>query len=64
MKKQEMTTTLTEKSEELRKEMVQLNELFNQKKEQLTRIEGALEALSVLEPDDPLPAPEEGGTEE
>ena len=38
MKKQEMTTTLTEKSEELRKEMVQLNELFNQKKEQLTRI--------------------------
>ena len=32
MKKQEMTTTLTEKSEELRKEMVQLNELFNQKK--------------------------------
>ena len=64
MKKQEMTTTLTEKSEELRKEMVQLNELFNQKKEQLTRIEGALEALSALEPDDSPEVVDEGATEE
>ena len=54
MKKAEMTTTLTEKSEELRKEMVQLQDAFNAKKEQLTRIEGALEALSVLESDDPV----------
>ena len=59
-----MTDTLTEKSGELRKEMVQLQEAFNAKKDQLARLEGALEALSVLEPDDPLPAPEEGGTEE
>ena len=59
-----MTKTLTEKSEGLKSEMVQLQDAFNQKKDQLARIEGALEALSVLEPDDPLPAPEEGGTEE
>ena len=44
--------------------MVQLNELFNQKREQLTRIEGALEALSALEPDDSPEVVEEGGTEE
>ncbi len=59
-----MTTTLTEKSEELRKEMVQLQDAFNAKKEQLTRIEGALEALSVLESDDPVSPVQEGGSEE
>ena len=64
MKKAEMTTTLTEKSEELRKEMVQLQDAFNAKKEQLTRIEGALEARSGLEADDPVSPVQEGGSEE
>ena len=64
MKKQEMTNTLSEKSEELKKEMVQLQEAFNAKKDQLARIEGALEALSVLEPDDDQSITEEGGSEE
>ena len=59
-----MTNTLSEKSEELKKEMVQLQEAFNAKKDQLARIEGALEALSVLEPDDDQSITEEGGSEE
>ncbi len=61
-----MTTTLTERAETLRKELVELQNEFNVKKEQLIRIEGALEALgaldSVEEPDQDA-APSDSETE-
>ena len=49
MKKQEMIDTLTKQGQDIKKELVQLQDSFNVKKEQLIRIEGALEALSILE---------------
>ena len=49
MKKQEMIDTLTKQGQDIRKELIQIQESFNSKKEQLIRIEGALEALSILE---------------
>lgn len=49
MKKQEMTEMLTKQAQDLRQEIIKLQETFNLKKDQLIRIEGALEALSVLE---------------
>ncbi len=52
MKQQEMTTTLTERAETLRTELVELQNEFNTKKEQLIRIEGALEALGALDSDE------------
>ena len=44
-----MINTLTNNREELKKELIQLQDSFTAKKEQLIRIEGALEALTVLE---------------
>ena len=49
MNKTEMTAQLTQRSEELRKELVQMQEAFNNRKEQLIKVEGALEALSILD---------------
>lgn len=49
MKKEEMINHLTQRSEELKKEMIQIQESFNLKKEQLIKIEGALEVLSILD---------------
>lgn len=57
MKKQEMIDTLTKQGQDIKKELVQLQDSFNVKKEQLVRIEGALEALSILE-DETLSEPE------
>jgi len=51
MKKQEMIDTLTKQGQEIRKELVEMQQTFAAKKEMMTRIEGALEALSALEPD-------------
>jgi hypothetical protein len=58
MKKQEMIDTLTKQGQDIKKELVQMQESFNAKKEQLVRIEGALEALSIVELEDPaIPEP-------
>lgn len=51
MKKDEMIEFLKKQSEELSKELQSLQESFNIRKEKLIRIEGALEALTALEPD-------------
>tara|TARA_B100001094_G_scaffold312685_1_gene349609 strand:- start:400 stop:630 length:231 start_codon:yes stop_codon:yes gene_type:complete len=53
MKKQEMFDTLTNQGQEIRKELTEMQQTFTVKKEMLNRIEGALEALSALEPDEP-----------
>ena len=58
MKKQEMIDTLTKQGQDIKKELVQMQESFNAKKEQLIRIEGALEALAIVENEDPaIPEP-------
>ena len=58
MKRQEMIDTLTKQGQDIKKELVQMQESFNAKKEQLVRIEGALEALSIVELEDPaIPEP-------
>ena len=58
MKKQEMIDTLTKQGQDIKKELIQMQESFNAKKEQLIRIEGALEALSIVENEDPsIPEP-------
>lgn len=44
-----MIDQLKKSSDTLKKELVQLQELFNAKKEQYVKIEGALEALSLLD---------------
>ena len=53
MKKQEMIETLQSRGQELTKELTELQQQVTLKREQLLRIEGALEALGALEPDDP-----------
>ena len=58
MKKQEMIDTLTKQGQDIKNELVEMQQTFTAKKEMLNRIEGALEALSALEPDTP-PAPPE-----
>ena len=49
MQKQEMVAQLQQNAENLKQELMQLQETFNTKKEQYVKIEGALEALSLLE---------------
>lgn len=51
MKKETMFETLTEKSNKLREELIELEKTFNIKKEEFLRVQGALEALSELEED-------------
>ena len=57
MKKQEMLETLKTQGTNLNKEIVELQEQFNYKKDQLIRIEGALEALNLLD-DESIKEPE------
>ena len=59
MQKQEMITQLRQNAENLKQELIQLQETFNAKKEQYVKIEGALEALSLLDEE-----PQEAITEE
>jgi hypothetical protein len=59
MQKQEMITQLRQNAENLKQELIQLQETFNTKKEQYVKIEGALEALSLLDEE-----PQEAITEE
>lgn len=44
-----MLEDLTKESEILRKDLSSLEELYSMKKEQYIRIQGAIEALSLLE---------------
>ncbi len=46
-----MNTELTEQSENLRKELVELERQFNIKKEQFIKIQGALEAIQYINQD-------------
>ena len=48
MEKKEMLDDLNNQSEKLKEELIKLERDFNQKKEQYIRIQGALEALNVL----------------
>lgn len=52
MKKSELVENLKQQSQTLRQELVQLQESFNTKKEQLIKVEGALEGLSYLDDDE------------
>ena len=44
-----MHDDLNNQSEKLKEELIKLEQDFNQKKEQYIRIQGALEALNVLD---------------
>lgn len=49
MGQKEILEDLLKQSEVLRKDLLDLEQQFNMKKEQLIRIEGAIEVLNVLE---------------
>ena len=53
-----MIESLKSQGEKLRNELLEMQQVFSTKKDTLSRIEGALEALSALEPDEPPAAPE------
>ena len=60
MKKQEMLDTLKKQGETLLKEFSELQNQVTAKREQILRIEGALEALALLEDETPVtPSKEE-----
>jgi hypothetical protein len=50
-KAQQMATQLTERSEKLREELVELERQFNIKKEEFFKIQGALEAIQAMSQD-------------
>lgn len=54
-----MIEQLKKNSEILKKELVQLQDAFNIKKEQYVKIEGALEALSLLDSESEEPQTKE-----
>jgi len=61
MEPDKMLEELNEKEEKLRNELMELEQMFNVKKEQYLKIQGAIEALSALDPSVPptiLPRPE------
>jgi chaperonin cofactor prefoldin len=49
MKKEDMYENLTQRYENLKEELVEIQNQFNIKREEFLKIQGALEALSVLE---------------
>lgn len=49
---QKMASELTEQSEKLREELVELEKQFNIKKEQFFKVQGALEALQLMAQED------------
>ena len=56
-----MIEELNQKEQELRNELLELEQQFNIKKEQYLKIQGALEALAAVGGDNPLVGePEEG----
>ena len=50
-----MLTDLNSQAENLRKDLIDLEQLFNMKKEQYLKVQGAVEALTALE--EPLDNP-------
>jgi len=52
MKKNTMIETLTEQATKLRGELIELEKQFNEKKEHFLKIQGAMEALNELEPEE------------
>ena len=48
MNSQKMFEDLTKQAEVLKKDLIDLEQQFNMKKEQFIRIQGALEALSLV----------------
>jgi vacuolar-type H+-ATPase subunit H len=48
MKPQEMLENLTKQAEELRQDILQTEQSFIQKKEQFIRLQGAIEALTLV----------------
>ena len=57
MEPEKMLDELTEKKEALETQLVDLERIFNEKREQYLKILGALEALEALDPLSPPPAP-------
>ena len=53
MKPDDMLEELTDKGEKLKNELMELEQMFNVKKEQYLKIQGAIEALSALDPSVP-----------
>ncbi len=56
MNSKEMLDNLKTQSENLRKDLIDLEQLFSMKKEQFIKVQGAIEALEALEgnSDEPL----------
>ena len=50
MEPDKMLEELNEKEEKLRNELMELEQMFNVKKEQYLKIQGAIEALLTLDP--------------
>lgn len=50
-KTQQMATQLTERSEKLREELIELERQFNIKKEEFFKVQGALEAIQAITQD-------------
>lgn len=50
-KAQQMGTQLTERSEKLREELIELERQFNIKKEEFFKVQGALEAIQAMTQD-------------
>ena len=48
-----MLEELTDKAEKLKNELMELEQMFNIKKEQYLKIQGAIEALEALDPSVP-----------
>ena len=53
MKPDDMLEELTDKAEKLKNELMELEQMFNVKKEQYLKIQGAIEALEALDPSFP-----------
>ena len=53
MKPDDMLEELTDKGEKLKNELMELEQMFNVKKEQYLKIQGAIEALEALDPSVP-----------
>jgi hypothetical protein len=54
MKSQEMLDNLTEQATNLQKELLEIERDFNTKKEQFIRLQGAIEAITVLHQEEDL----------
>ena len=48
-----MLEELTDKAEKLKNELMELEQMFNVKKEQYLKIQGAIEAIEALDPSVP-----------